>query len=59
MNNIELYKELKELWDWLGFCMWVGNWRKVNETFDRINELKKNHYIINFFAYLFRAWRII
>lgn len=54
--DMETYKELKELWDWAGFCIWVGNWRKANETFDKIDELKKGHKLANFFAYIFHAW---
>lgn len=51
-----VYKELKELWDWLGFCMWVGNWRKVNEKYNEISKLKEGHKVANFFACLFHAW---
>ncbi len=35
------YKELKELWDWLDFCAWVGNWKKANETSNKIDEIAK------------------
>ena len=50
------YKELKELWDWLDFCVWVGNWRKANETSSKIDEIAKNHKIANFFAMMFYAF---
>ena len=53
---MEIYKKLKELWDWVGFCIWVGNWRKANETFDKIDELKKGHKLANFFACMFHTW---
>ena len=51
-----MYKELKELWDWLGFCVWVGNWRKASETSNKIDEIAKNHKIANFFAMMFHAF---
>ena len=51
-----VYKELKELWSWLDFCVWVGNWRKASETCDRIDKLKQRHKIANFFARLFYVW---
>ena len=54
--NIELYKELKELWDWLGFCIWMGNWKKASETSNKIDKIGKNHKIINFFACIFCAF---
>lgn len=55
-SNIKLYKELKELWYWLGFYIWVENWRKASEISNKIDELKEEHRIINFFAYTFHAW---
>lgn len=53
---MKIYKELAELWDWAGFCLWVGNYRKANETFDRIDKLKEGHRIANFFACLFHPF---
>lgn len=57
--NIELYKELKDLWEWLGFCIFMNNWKKASITCDKIDKLKQHHCIINFFAYQFRMWSII
>ena len=50
LKNMKIYKELKNLWSWLGFVLWCGNWRKAEETCQKIDTIAKQHPIINFFA---------
>lgn len=53
LKNIKTYKELKYLWSWLDFILWCGNWKKAEETCQKIEIIKKQHPIINFFAMIF------
>ena len=51
-SNIELYKELKELWNWLNLYVWMEYWKKAIEVANKIDKLKEGHEVINFFACL-------
>ena len=42
-----------ELWDDLGFYIWMMNWRKANIQCEKIGTFKKEHPIYNFVAMLF------
>ena len=49
MDNL---KQAIALWDWLGFYIWMENWRRANMQCDRIDEFKKEHPIRNFIEML-------
>lgn len=45
------YKELREYWSFLGFCIWAGNWKKASWIcINRIDPLAHEHPILNFIA---------
>ncbi len=47
------FKELREYWNFLGFCIWVGNWKKASWICDnRIIPLEKEHPVLSFIAML-------
>lgn len=47
------FKEGQELWDWLGFCLFMNNFRKANDACDKIDEYEKRHPILNAIAMWF------
>ena len=45
------YKELREYWSFLGFCIWMGNWKKASWICNnRIAPLAREHPILDFIA---------
>ena len=42
LKNMKIYKELKNLWSWLSFVLWCGNWRKAEETCQKIETENPN-----------------
>ena len=38
------------LWSFLYYCQWVGNYTKAIDTAKQIDEIAKNHKVLNFFA---------
>ena len=50
-TNMIIFKELREYWDFVGFCLWLGNWKKASYVCENlIDPLAKEHPILNFFA---------
>lgn len=43
---MKIFKEIMNEWNWLGFVIWVGNWRKAQESCQRLDKYKKNHSVI-------------
>lgn len=46
----EIFLALCDLWSFMSFCLWVGNYPKAVDTAKQIDEIAKNHKVLNFFA---------
>lgn len=49
MDNLRYVMQLRY---WLGFYIWMGDWRRANMQCDRIDEFKKEHPVCNFIGKL-------
>lgn len=47
---MKAFKELCWLWEYLSFCEWDGTYTKAVDTAKRIEEIAKDHPVLNFFA---------
>lgn len=46
----ETFLALCNLWSFLSYCQWVGNYTKAVDAAKQIDEIAKNHKVLNFFA---------
>lgn len=46
----ETFVALCKLWSFMSFCLWTGNYRKAVNTEKKIDEISKNHKVLNFIA---------
>lgn len=46
----ETFVALCNLWSFLSYCQWAGNYPKAIDTAKQIDEIAKNHKVLNFFA---------
>lgn len=46
----ETFLALCNLWSFLSYCQLVGNYTKAVDTAKQIDEIAKNHKVLNFFA---------
>lgn len=46
----ETFVALCNLWSFISYCQWVGNYPKAVDTAKQIDEIAKNHKVLNFFA---------
>lgn len=46
----ETFVNLCDLYSFLSFCQWNGNYPKIVDTAKEIDEIAKNHKMLNFFA---------
>ena len=46
----ETFVALCNLWSFMSFCLWAGNYRKAEDTEKQIDEIAKKHKVLNFFA---------
>lgn len=48
---MKTFKELHEYWNFVGFCLWAGNWKKASYVCNNLIEpLAKEHPILNYLA---------
>lgn len=46
----EMFVALCDLYSFLSFCQWNGNYVKAVDTARQIDEIAKGHKVLNFFA---------
>ena len=50
---MKAYRELVELWDWLGFYIFMMRWDKANVVCHEIDAYKEPHPIAYYLSWLF------
>ena len=52
-KTLDTLKELYEYWSFLGFCLWVGNYKKASWICEnKIDPIAREHPILNFITSL-------
>lgn len=48
---MKVFKEIMNEWNWLSFVVWNGNWRKAQESCNRLDGYKRTNPIIYWMTY--------
>lgn len=40
---MKAFKEIMDIWDFMGYCLWVGNYKKASEQCDKLDVYKKSN----------------
>lgn len=52
----EKFKYASELWNYLSYCIFMGDWDKARNISERIEVFTAEHPIIGFFARWLHVW---